>query len=166
MESIWIIPLYSIIPIIAFIFIFSGLIRIKKKKSHNRLYFGLILLAIPVSHQVMMANRFKEYEESVIGKYSTDSDDKIVLVIYKSGKFKSFGKAPIMPRGQGDWEVIDWDIMELDLKFEKDRQAFLIPNKKIPKTFMEFEIFLNQEDVELHYDPWQDEEFVLTKRNK
>jgi hypothetical protein len=122
MEFVWMIPLYLIIPVTGIILLFLGF-NADKGQSRRRIGFGLILLSLPLLHAFLVSRSDTNNEKSLIGNYTLDSTEQVVLRLNPDYTFE-FAKIDSVPNfGRGKWKYHRWDIEQLDLFFSDSSQA-------------------------------------------
>lgn len=125
MESVWILPLYIICPLIGLLFIGSSLyeyIRYKEKVI-TRIALGLVLLSLPILHNLILENTQKKYEEFALGKYTMENIPEQILEIKKDGSFCLQTNNHFNKSGCGKWIVSRIDFWELNLCFNSLYEA-------------------------------------------
>ncbi len=119
MESIWIITLYIIFPIVGFLILLFGVIRYRKTKSKALIFPGLIFLTASLTHLLIMSQQNNNLENKLIGKYKYGNLND-VLEIYESGKFELKEGNLYTINGSGSWKIETIDFPILILNFEEN----------------------------------------------
>ena len=124
MESIWILPIYVIIPFIGLLISIIGFIRFKRGKGKKLIFPGLFLLCFPFFHMLLLNYHNNDIENKLVGEYSY-GDLSHALKIYDDGKFKLERGYLYNVSGNGTWETQTIDFPILILDFGKGHEKWL-----------------------------------------
>ena len=115
MESIWILPIYIILPFFGLLISIIGFIRFNSGKGKKLIFPGLFLLSIPFLHLLLVYFQSNNLENKLVGEYKY-GDLNHVLKIYDDGKFELERGYLFTISGNGTWEtqIIDFPILILD----------------------------------------------------
>jgi hypothetical protein len=115
METLWMFPLYIVIPLVAITFIIIGLVN----KSKNKIIGGLFLLVLPFLHGLLIYSYDLDLKSKLAGNYSLNSNTPMLILnddgtfyLKQSINYRSFGK------GNWDIEAIDSEYKYVHLEFD------------------------------------------------
>jgi hypothetical protein len=121
MDFFWMLPLYIIIPVAGIIFLFKGF-NADKGQGRKRIALGFFLLSLPIIHSIIVGVGEKYNANTLIGSYTLDSTNKVVLIINSDKTFEFEKLDSIKSFGKGKWEFRSWDIDQVDLNFNDSSQ--------------------------------------------
>jgi hypothetical protein len=115
MEALWVIPLYFILPLIGIISLFSGF---SANRNYLRIALGILLLSLPLLHYALVYWRNNSLENSLPGSYMHEPNKQVVLSLNRDKTFELYKMDSFQRSGKGNWELINWDMDEVKLKFK------------------------------------------------
>jgi hypothetical protein len=115
------IPLYIIIPVTGIILLFKGF-NAEKGQGRKRIALGFMLLSLPVVHSFLVSWGDSKNEKTLIGSYTLDSTNRVVLKLNADKTFEFEKLDSINSNGKGKWQFRSWDIDQVDLNFNDSSQ--------------------------------------------
>ena len=149
MESIGILFINLICPILGIIFIIRGINNYRKTKNKKRIFIGIAFLFIPFLNFLLTRLRINHYENEIIGSYTIKGQKEVVLKL-KSDKTFDLNKCDtIFKCGKGSWYIVEGDQLMLHLiQNEKPNLGVLCEILDKDTTTITYD-FLAQTHIEL-----------------
>ncbi|MCW2120003.1 hypothetical protein [Flavobacterium sp. 7A] len=123
MEGLWILPLYVLIPIKGITLIITGFFTYKNTRNHNKILTGVALLLVPIAHLTLIKFIEINLKSKVIGEYKIKGHEKTVLYLFENGTFQLQNSTAFSKNGKGTWDILRWDIDELNLHFKNAQET-------------------------------------------
>jgi hypothetical protein len=111
-------PFFIVLPFLGIIFLIIGISTYSVTKRKGLIIAGAILVMPPFLFWGSMALQQNRYERNVVGHYAPNGYPKTLLILNDDKTF-TLSANPINKSGNGKWAINNWDIVELDLAFEK-----------------------------------------------
>ena len=111
--------LFNVIaPIIGLILLVFGVLNFRQTPSRFIALMGLILLAVPILYVYLEKTHYNSTTQDLRGKYYLKGSRDIILKINSDNTFTLDSNPVLKKSGHGQWEIVHWDIDQLNLKFE------------------------------------------------